>query len=152
MPWGGLSEALQGTGRSVTHRGEKEKLAWFLQSRRRRVRAGGQEGWRGLHPPGRDRLPGRVQGWSQGNKGMGLTLSGRPFTLRSHLKTGVAATPGWGETRVTAKSDSKTRPHMSARPPPGRPHFSPTASPITNAKMPSNTTTTTMIISNFFRA
>lgn len=72
-------------------------------------------------------MPGRVQEWLQGNKGMGLTLSGRPFTLRSHLKTGVAATPGWGETglydrqggdagrsapRVTVKSDSKTRPHL----------------------------------------
>lgn len=33
----------------------------------------------------------------------------------------------------------------------GRPYFSPTESPITNAKMPSNTTTTTMIIINFWR-
>ena len=99
VPWGGLSEALRGTGRSLTHRGETEKLAWFVQSRRRRFRAGGQEGWPGLHRELR-LLPGRVQGWLQGNKGMGLTLSGRPFTLRSHLKTGVVATPGWGETRL----------------------------------------------------
>lgn len=49
VPWGGLGEALRGTGRSLTHQGETEKLAWFLQSRRRRFRAGGQEGWRGLH-------------------------------------------------------------------------------------------------------
>lgn len=33
----------------------------------------------------------------------------------------------------------------------GRPYFSPTESPIINAKMPSNTTTTTMIIINFWR-
>lgn len=33
----------------------------------------------------------------------------------------------------------------------GRHYFSPTESPIINAKMPSNTTTTTMIIINFWR-
>lgn len=33
----------------------------------------------------------------------------------------------------------------------GRPYFSPTESPIINAKRPSNTTTITMIITNFWR-
>lgn len=101
MPWGGRSEALhaQDTVRRVEGRDaglvptvqEKALQSWRAGGVARA--ASGAEA-----PPGRDRWPGRVQGWLQGNKGMGLTLSGRPFTLRSHLKTGVVATPGWGET------------------------------------------------------
>lgn len=68
------------------------------------------------------------------------SLSGRPFKLRSHLKR-MVDTPRWSEIGLFQCSSLL-----------GHSYFSPTESPIINAKMPSNTTTITMIIINFFRA
>lgn len=78
------------------------------------------------------------------------TSTQAPLQDETEVRGGTGLTAGGGEAEPESP-ESLPFTYMSARPPPGRPHFSPTASPITNAKMPSNTTTTTMKISNFWR-
>lgn len=131
----------------MTHRKEEREAGWFTVQDRRYFRVGGAGeglGDSGLHqvdqiPPGLNHLLDRVPGWSQGKKRDRCPSQGQ-FTCCSRLKTRVA-TPGWSKMELFQRSSLS-----------GCPYFSPTESPIINAKMPSNTTTTTMIIISFFRA